>query len=71
MGDILTGVLVAGILLTYALMRRRPDPRDEIVKEERRAIEKQGEILAKQDALRKPHTPQEAADAINEIFDRR
>lgn len=71
MGDIFAGIVVAGILLTYALMRRRPDPRETIVAEERKAIEKQGELLHKQAELRKPHTTQEAADALNDAFDRR
>jgi hypothetical protein len=68
-GDILAGIVVAGILLTYALLgRRQTATRSHYEEQEKRAIERQGELLARQAELAKPHTDQEAADEVNRAF---
>lgn len=69
MGDIFAGLVVAGILLTYALLgRKQAAARYHYEEQEKRAIERQGELLARKAELEKPHTDQEAADEVNRAF---
>lgn len=70
MGEFTAGIVVLGTLFVLAVVSRwgRPKDRVDMEQDEKRAIEKQGELLAAQEELHKPKTMHEVADEFNKTF---
>lgn len=70
MDSIAAGVVVLGALIIMSLASRWAKPVDRVKAEEdeKRAIERQGELHAAQAELHKPKTMGEVADEFNKTF---
>lgn len=70
MDNITAAVVVLGALFVLAVSARwnRPKGREQVEQDERRAIERQGVILAEGARLQQVTNPQEVADEVNKAF---
>lgn len=70
MDNIAAAVVVLGALFVLAVAARwnRPKGREQVEQDERRAIERQGVILAEGARLQQVTNPQEVADEVNKAF---
>ena len=68
MGEVAIGIAVLGILALLSLAGRRPKDREKAEQDEKKAIERQGVILAEGARLAEPKTTKEVADEVNKAF---